>query len=153
MPKLFLLYLHLISFAAYAGAAVAAGHLLKNSRRGDLDKNGRLAWLSAGATTITKVELPFAFLLMFTGLGLMMMSPGFMKALWLHIKLTLVLVAVTLTHLKMFNARRMLRAAQAGQDAEVGARLGRQFVFGMVSLALGLTIVALAVFKPFSIGT
>lgn len=152
MPKLVLLYLHLLSFAAYAGASVAAGNILRNSKRPGLDPAGRLSWLTAGAATITKVELPFAFALILTGLGLMMMTPGFMHAAWLHIKLTLVLIAVVITHLKMFNAKRMVKAAMAGQMDDVAARGQRQFMFGMLSLVLGLSIVAFAVFKPFSIG-
>ena len=70
----------------------------------------------------------------------------------MHMKLTLVLIAVILTHLKMFNAKRMVNAAMAGQSDELMARGKRQFVFGMLSLALGLVIVGLAVFKPFSFG-
>lgn len=152
MPKLLFLYLHIVSFAAYAGSAVAAGNILKNSKRPGLDPAGRLSWLTAGASTITKVELPFAFALILTGVGLLLMTPGFMKAAWMHMKLTLVLIAVILTHLKMFNAKRMVKAAMAGQTDELMARGKRQFVFGMMSLALGLLIVGLAVFKPFSFG-
>jgi hypothetical protein len=79
------------------------------------------------------VELPFAFALILTGVGLLLMTPGFLKAAWMHMKLTLVLIAVILTHLKMFNAKRMVKAAMAGQNDELMARGKRQFVFGMLS--------------------
>lgn len=152
MPKLLFLLFHLVGFAAFAGAAFAQQRFFKLSAAAGLPPAVRDAWERAGATTCARIQLPAIFLSVFSGIGFLLLVPGYLKFGWIHMKLTLVVLLLVVTHLEMFNAKRIARLRVAGNaDADIAARKRRQEMFAVLSLVLFLGVLYLAVFKPFGL--
>ena len=91
--------------------------------------------------------MPGTFAQVVTGIGLVVMDPMALRLGWLHLKLTAVVALLVLSHLEMFNARRLVRARAAKGDAaadEIAARKKRHALFGAIGTVL-VVIVLLAV--------
>lgn len=142
-----LLFVHLVCFATYLGAGFAQLQIMKRSRHlapALRDDHEKLA-----ASIVTKLELPAIMGSVLSGLGFVAMTPGFMKQGWLHGKLLCVLILLVLSHLEMFNARKIVRArAASGEkaDEEIDARKKKHELFGIIG---GLAVAALLVLVTF----
>lgn len=125
-----LLFVHLVCFAAYLAAGFAQQQIMRRSTalapaiRDDQEK------LAAGI--VTKIELPAIMGSIISGIGFVSMTPELMKQGWLHGKLLCVLILLVLSHLEMFNARRIVRAREANKTDEIDGRKKRHAVFGLV---------------------
>lgn len=143
------LLIHLVAFAAYLGAGFAQLQMMKLSARAGASAEVRDSYERLAATIITKIELPAIFLSIGSGIVFIAQNPILMKQGWLHGKLTCVLLLAVLSHLEMFNARKIVRAREAGSagaDAEIAARKSRHGTFGTIG---ALILVALLVLVTF----
>jgi uncharacterized membrane protein len=135
-----LLFVHLVCFAAYLAAGFAQQQIMKRSTalaaaiRDDQEK--------LAASIVTKIELPAIMGSIISGIGFVSMTPELMKQGWLHGKLLCVLILLVLSHLEMFNARRIVRARDANKTDEIDARKKRHALLGLVGTlaAIGLLI-------------
>jgi len=145
------LLLHLACFAAYLGAGFAQLQMMKRSTgaTGELQK----VYEDLAASILVKLELPAIFGSVLTGAFFVAQTPEFMKQGWLHGKLLCVLVLLVLSHLEMFNAKkigRLRREGGATAENEITARKSRHQIFGtigtvaVVVLLVCVTVVRLA---------
>ena len=127
-----LLLVHLVAFAAYLGAGFGQLQMIKLSTRPGTAPATRDAYERIAASVITKIELPAIFTSIASGVVFITQTPALMKQGWLHGKLLCVLLLAVLSHLEMFNARKIGRAREAGGatadevvglGADVGPRL------------------------------
>lgn len=132
--------LHLLGFAAFLGGAFAQQRFMKLSGREGLAPAVRDEYERLSAAIVTKVEVPATFAQVVTGLGFIVEAPGFLHQHWLHGKLTAVVLLLVLSHLEMFNARRLVRARAAGRSEEVAARKKRHGLLGAIGTVLVVAI-------------
>lgn len=144
-----LLFVHLVCFAAYLGAGFGQLRLLKRSTGEGVAPVTRdeLERLCAGV--VTKIELPAIMGSVLTGVVFIAQNPALMKMGWLHGKLTCVLGLLVLSHLEMFNARKIVRARTERGDAaadEIASRKARHGAFGTIGAALVVVLLVLVTF-------
>ena len=142
------LFLHLIAFAAYAGAAFAQQRFVAMSAAEGLAAPVRDAYERLAASIVTMLELPAIFLSVLSGALFLAHDAGYLhQPSWFHPKMACVLVLLVLSHLEMFNARRIVRArAAGGADADIAARKRRHAIFGGIGALLVIVILALVSF-------
>ena len=143
------LLVHLVSFAAYLGAGFAQLQMMKLSTRQDTAPELRNAYERLAATVVTKIELPALMGSILSGIFFIAQTPAWMKQGWLHGKLTCVLLLAVLSHLEMFNARKIVKARAAGGpgvDDEIAKRKKRHATFGAVGTALFVVLLVLVTF-------
>ena len=144
-----LLFVHLVSFAAYLGAGFAQLQLMKRSGASDIPPEVRADRESLAATIVSKIELPAIMCAIASGVGFIAQTPALMKLGWLHGKLLCVLLLLVLSHLEMFNARKIVKARAARGDAaaeEIDARKKRHALYGGIGSLLVLVILILVTF-------
>ena len=144
-----LLLVHLVAFAAYLGAGFGQLQLIKLSARPGTAADQRDAYERIAASVITKIEVPAIFVSMASGIGFIAQNPAFMKQGWLHGKLLCVLLLAVLSHLEMFNARKIVKARAAGgatADAEIAKRKARHSVLGGIGSLLVVALLVLVTF-------
>jgi len=139
-----LLFLHLLSFAAYVGAGFAQVRFLKRSVSAAPAVRDELEQLCA--TTITKIELPAIFGSMVTGAIMVARAPDYLHQGWLHGKLTAVLLLAVLSHLEMFNARKIVNARASGAESEIEGRRKRHATFGAIGSVLVAVVLVMVTF-------
>jgi protoporphyrinogen IX oxidase len=143
-----LILLHLVGFAGYIGAGFAQQQFVTRSARGGLAAAVRDEYERLAATIVTQIELPALFAQVATGVVLIVLAPLWLTQGWLHGKLACVVVLLVLSHLEMFNARRIVKARSARGDAandDIAARKKRHATFGLfgtVSVVILLALVA-----------
>jgi uncharacterized membrane protein len=138
--------LHLLGFAAFVGGGFAQQRLMKLSARDGLAAAVRDEYERLSAAILTKVEVPALFAQVVTGVAFIAEAPGFLHQHWLHAKLTAVVLLLVLSHLEMFNARRLVKARQARGDAakdEIAERKKRHATMGAVGTVLVVAILLL----------
>jgi len=140
------LFLHLIGFAAYLGAGFAQQRFVKASAADGLADAVRDAYERLAAAVVTKIELPAIFVSVLSGVLFIAVTPGLMRQPWLHAKLTAVLLLLVLSHLEMFNARRIVRAREAGATSEIAERKKRHGLFGAIGTVLLLAVLGIVAF-------
>jgi uncharacterized membrane protein len=141
------LFLHLIGFAAYVGASFAQARFMGASKRASIAAQMRDTYEELSASIITRIALPGIFLSFLSGLVLLYERPFWLRTPALHVKLTVVLVLLVLTHFEMFNARKIAKVRNLPGEpasAEIAARKGRQGTFNMIS-TLGVLIILVVV--------
>ncbi|MDB5218556.1 MAG: hypothetical protein JWO86_6483 [Myxococcaceae bacterium] len=149
-----LLLIHLVAFAAYLGAGFGQLQMIKLSARPGTTTDTRDAYERIAATVITRIEVPAIFVSIASGIGFIAQNPAFMKQGWLHGKLLCVLLLAVLSHLEMFNARKIVRARAAGGggkanadvDAEIAKRKARHSVLGGIGSLLVVALLVLVTF-------
>ena len=144
-----LLFVHLVSFAAYLGAGFAQLQLMKRSRASSIPPEVRADREALAAAIVTKIELPAIMGSIASGVGFIAQNPALMKLGWLHGKLLCVLLLVVLSHVEMFNARKIVKARAARGDAaaeEIDARKKRHELLGGIGSLLVLVILVLVTF-------
>ncbi len=143
------LLIHLVCFAAYLGAGFAQLQMMKLSVRPGTPPALRDAYERLAATILSNIELPAILGSIASGIVFITQNAMLMKQGWLHGKLTCVLILVVLSHLEMFNAKKIVRAREAGgtgADEEIARRKVRHGHFGTVGT---LTVVALLILVTF----
>lgn len=141
--------IHLLGFAAFIGAAVAQQYCMFASRNRSLLPAMRDAYERASATVVTKIELPALLAQLFSGVLLVVQTPGYMHLGWMHGKLLAVFLLLLLSHIEMFNARAIARSRQRHGDsaaAEIDKRKARHQQLGGVGTVLVAVVMALVVF-------
>jgi uncharacterized membrane protein len=142
------LFFHLAAFALYTGAAIAQQRLIAASAADGLAAEVRKAYEEFAEGIVSRVELPSIFLAGFSGILFLVDDAGFLKqAAWFHPKMLCVLLLAVLSHLEMFNTRRIVRARFAGKpEAEILARKKRHAVYGWVGAFLLVVVLVLVAF-------
>ncbi len=144
------LLLHLVGFAAYVGAGFTQQRLVAMSAAPGLAPAVRDAWEKLAATVVTKFELPAIFLSIASGILFLVHEPAYLRqAAWFHPKLTCVLLMLVLSHLEMFNARRIVRARASGAadaESDIAARKRRHGIMGSFGALLVAIVLILVCF-------
>jgi uncharacterized membrane protein len=130
----------------YIAAGFAQNQFLQLPARADVAAEIRDAYERLAATIVTKIELPALIGSIVSGIVFVAQSPLFLKQGWLHGKLVCVLVLLVLSHLEMFNARKIVRARQAGAADEIAARKKRHAVLGNIGAFVVVVLLALVTF-------
>jgi putative membrane protein len=144
-----LILLHLVGFAAYIGAGFAQQQFMTRSAREGLGTAVRDEYERLAAAIVTQIELPAIFAQVVTGVVLIALAPLWLSQGWLHGKLTCVVVLLVLSHVEMFNARRIVKARAARGDAaneEIAARKKRHATFGLFGTLAVVIVVGLVAY-------
>jgi len=144
-----LILLHLVGFAGYIGAGFAQQQFVTRSARDGLVAAVRDEYERLAATIVTQIELPALFAQVATGVALIVLAPLWLMQGWLHGKLACVVVLLVLSHLEMFNARRIVKARSARGDAanaEIAGRKKRHATFGLFGTLAVVTLLALVAY-------
>jgi putative membrane protein len=144
-----LILFHLVGFAAYLGAGFAQQQFVTRSTRDGLAAAVRDEYERLAATIVTQIELPALFAQVVTGVVLVVLAPIWLTQGWLHGKLACVAVLLVLSHLEMFNARRIVKARSAGgggAGSEIAARKKRHATFGLFGTLAVVVLVALVAY-------
>ena len=142
-----LIFIHLVGFAAFVGAAFAQQQFVARSTAEGIAADVRDEYELLAAAIVTKIELPALFVQVGVGVCFLLMTPMWLTQGWMHAKLTCVVVLLVLSHLEMFNARRLVRARAARGDAaadEIAARKKRHALTGAIGTVLVLAVLVLA---------
>ena len=144
-----LLFVHLVAFAAYLGSGFAQTQMMKRSAQAGTAAAMRDEYERLVAVIVTNIELPALFASMASGIAFIAQNPALMKQGWLHGKLTVVVLLAVLSHLEMFNARKIVRARASGAasaDEEIAGRKRRHAAFGAVGALLVVVLLVLVTF-------
>jgi protoporphyrinogen IX oxidase len=144
-----LIFVHLVGFAAYIGAGFAQQQFLTRSARDGLGAAVRDEYERLAATIVTQIELPAIFVQVVTGVVFIALAPMWLTQGWLHGKLACVVVLLVLSHLEMFNARRIVKARAArgdGASEEIAARKARHATFGLLGTLAVVILLGLVAF-------
>ncbi len=144
-----LLFVHLLAFAAYLGAGFAQTQMMKLSAKAGIASAVRDEYERLAAVVVTKIEVPAIFASIASGVVFITQNPALMKQGWLHGKLTVVILLAVLSHLEMFNARKIVRARTSGApsaDEEIAGRKSRHGLFGAVGTLLVLALLVSVTF-------
>jgi len=144
-----LLFVHLVAFAAYLGSGFAQTQMMKQSAQPGTAAAIRDEYERLVAVIVTNIELPALFASMASGIAFIAQNPALMKQGWLHGKLTVVVLLAVLSHLEMFNARKIVRARASGAasaDVEIAGRKRRHAAFGAVGALLVVVLLVLVTF-------
>jgi protoporphyrinogen IX oxidase len=144
-----LILLHLVGFAGYVGAGFAQQQFVTRSARGGLAAAVRDEYERLAATIVTQIELPALFAQVATGVVLIVLAPLWLTQGWLHGKLACVVVLLVLSHVEMFNARRIVKARSARGDAandDIAARKKRHATFGLLGTVAVVILLALVAY-------
>jgi putative membrane protein len=141
-----LILLHLVGFAAYLGAGFAQQQFMVRSAGSGLVAAVRDEYERLAASILTSIELPAIFVQVASGIAIVAMAPIWMHQGWLHAKLACVGLLLVLSHLEMFNARKIVRAREARGDGaadEIAARKKRHGQFGLLGTLAVVAVVVL----------
>ena len=144
-----LILLHLVGFAAYLGAGFAQQQFVTRSTRDGLAAAVRDDYERLAATIVTQIELPALFGQVLTGVVLVALAPIWLTQGWLHGKLACVVVLLVLSHVEMFNARRIVKARSdrgEGANEEIAARKKRHATFGLFGTLAVVILVGLVAY-------
>ena len=135
-------FIHFIGLGMAVGAAIAASLMFRQT----LER--------AAADTISKVEIPGVFVAILGGILLVVGHPDVLDpeksgaGPWLHLKLAFVMGALVVAHMRMFNARRLVRSREANDPAsELDPLVANGKRLDSAGLALYLIILFIAVFR------
>ncbi|GIW71576.1 MAG: hypothetical protein KatS3mg102_1118 [Planctomycetota bacterium] len=142
-------FVHLLAFAAYTAAVLAGQVLVRSGRREQSGPAPSEAAARLAAALAARLALPALVLSLMSGLLLLHLVPGYLRAGWLHAKLACVLALLVLAHLAMLNARALARAQAAGDAQALAARGRRHTSYGAAELGLVAAVAALATLRPF----
>jgi protoporphyrinogen IX oxidase len=144
-----LILLHLVGFAAYIGAGFAQQQFVTRSGRDGVAAAVRDEYERLAASIVTKIELPALFGQVVTGILFIAITPQWLTQGWLHGKLACVAVLLVLSHLEMFNARRIVKVRSARGDGaaeEIAARKARHATFGLFGTLAVVILVGLVAY-------
>lgn len=146
-------FFHFAAFAAAVGGALAVQRAVRTSRE---HSAGQRAGLEIAARKLAvSVEISGAFGALIFGIALLVaddfrqLKPATSGAgPWLHLKLTLVMIALVVSHLRMFRLARLVRMRDSGgTEAELDALTKKAMLLGNITLVLYMAIIFVAVFR------
>lgn len=142
------LFLHLIAFAAYVGAGFAQQRFVAMSAADGLAAPVRDAYERLAASIVTMIELPAIMLAVASGVLFLVNNMAYLhQPAWFHPKMLCVFLLLVLSHLEMFNARRIVRMRHAdGAEADIAKRKKRHAIFGGLGSVLVVVILVLVSF-------
>jgi uncharacterized membrane protein len=149
MANKLLILVHLVGFAAYLGAGFAQQQFMKRSAGSGVAQPVRDELERLSATILTRIELPAIFVQVASGIGFIAVTRLWLTQGWLHAKLTCVATLLVLSHLEMFNARRIVKARAERGDAaadEIAGRKRRHALFGALGTVAVVAVVTLVAF-------
>jgi uncharacterized membrane protein len=145
-----LLLIHLVGFAAYLGAGFAQQKFMGRSAQSGVAAAVRDEYERLSAAVITRIELPSLFVQVATGVIFLVLAPVWLTQGWLlHGKLPCVLALLVLSHLEMFNARKIVRARTArgeAASAEIAKRKARHRMLGTIGSVAVVLVIGLVAF-------
>jgi putative membrane protein len=144
-----LLLIHLVGFAAYLGAGFAQQRFMGRSAQSGVAAAVRDEYERLSAAVITRIELPSLFAQVATGVIFLVLAPVWLTQGWLHGKLACVLALLVLSHLEMFNARKIVRARAArgeAANAEIAERKARHRILGTVGGVAVVLVIGLVAY-------
>jgi uncharacterized membrane protein len=144
---------HYFGFIMAVGGSFAAQRVMRLARQHSAAQ--RAGAEAAARAVVVSVELVGAFVALIAGIALLVaddmrqLKPATSGAgPWLHVKLTLVMIALVVAHLRMFRLARLVRGRDAGaSEAECDALAKSALMLGSVDLALYVLIVFVAIFR------
>ena len=145
----FVMFFHLIAFAAYLGAGFAQQQFMKRSAAADISEEIRYEYERLAASIVTKIELPAIMLSVLSGIAFIGILPEFMKQSWLHMKFTIVILLLILSHVEMFNARSIVKIRAKGESnlgTEIATRKTRHATFGAIGSLLVVILLVIVAF-------
>lgn len=143
------LFFHLAAFAFYVGAGFFQQRLMRRSTDESLPETVRYDHEQLVANILTFVELPAIMLSVASGVAFVAMSPALMQQGWLHGKLTCVAILLVLSHIEMFNARKIVKLRASGtanMGSDISARKIKHQTFGLVGTLVLVALLALVSF-------
>lgn len=143
------LFVHLASFAAYLGAGFAQQRFMKMSSEAGLLPALRDNYERLAASIVTKIEVPSSIGSILSGIAFIVAQPGYFRQGWFHGKLTVVVLMLVLSHLEMFNARRIVHARESSGEAasaDIAARKRKHGLFGTLGTVLFVALLVLVTF-------
>jgi putative membrane protein len=144
-----LILIHLVGFAAYLGAGFAQQQFMGRSAATGVGAAVRDEYERLSAAIIAKIELPSLIVQVATGVTFLVLTPAWLTQGWLHGKLACVLALLVLSHLEMFNARKIVKARTARGEAaseEVASRKARHRLFGTLGSAAVVLLICLVAY-------
>jgi putative membrane protein len=144
-----LLLIHLVGFAAYLGAGFAQQKFMGRSAQSGVVAAVRDEYERLSATIITTIELPALLVQVATGVIFLVLTPAWLNQGWLHGKLACVAALLVLSHLEMFNARKIVKArATQGEAASavIARRKARHRMLGTLGTVAVVLVVGLVAF-------
>jgi putative membrane protein len=144
-----LIFIHLVGFAAFLGAAFAQQQFVARSTAQGIAPDVRDEYEQLAAAIVTKIELPALFVQVGVGICFLLMTPMWLTQGWMHAKLTCVLVLLVLSHLEMFNARKIVKARADRGDAaetEIAARKKRHGMLGTIGTLAVVVLIAMVAY-------
>lgn len=145
-----LLFFHLLGFAGAIGGGATQQSLFKRSQNPDLAPSVREHLEQTAFWVLKKIELPSMFVSFLSGLTMLLLHGVYLRAGWMHAKITLVFLLLVLDHVEMFNAKAIVAARTSNQPEElIVARKKRHERFGRIGALLLLSILILVTYRPF----
>jgi protoporphyrinogen IX oxidase len=144
-----LVLIHLVGFASYLGAGFAQHQFMSRSAAGGMAAAVRDEYERLSSAIVTAIELPSLVVQIATGVTFLVLTPAWLTQGWLHAKLGCVLVLLVLSHLEMFNARKIVKARAARGEtasAEVAPRKARHRMFGTLGSAAVVLLICLVAY-------
>jgi uncharacterized membrane protein len=144
-----LLLIHLVGFAAYLGAGFAQQKFMGRSAQSGVVAAVRDEYERLSATIITTIELPALLVQVATGVIFLVLTTAWLNQGWLHGKLACVAALLVLSHLEMFNARKIVKArATQGEAASavIARRKARHRMLGTLGTVAVVLVVGLVAF-------
>ncbi|HSY24641.1 MAG TPA: hypothetical protein VK841_21090 [Polyangiaceae bacterium] len=144
-----LIFIHLVGFAAFLGAAFAQQQFVARSTAQGIAPDVRDEYEQLAAAIVTKIELPALFVQVGVGICFLLMTPMWLTQGWMHAKLTCVVVLLVLSHLEMFNARKIVKARADRGDAaetEIAARKKRHGMLGTIGTLAVVVLIAMVAY-------
>jgi uncharacterized membrane protein len=143
------LLLHLLGLTGFGGGIITQFKLMKASAS-SLPASSRDAVERLMADTVTRLQLPAIFLSVASGVALLILKPALLRNGGMHLKLTLVVILLVLSHLEMFNARRIVRARTSPEEraaAEIDRRMNRHALYARLEAVLTAAILLIVAFQ------
>lgn len=144
--------IHFIGLGMSVGAAIAALVILRSAARADDVQRSGLE--RAVGDLVSKVEIPGIFVAILGGILLVVARPEVFDpersgaGPWLHIKLVFVMGALVVAHLRMFNAKRLVRERAGGAStAALDAMVGKGKRLDWVGVGVYLLLLFLVTFR------
>ena len=144
-----LIFIHLVGFAAYLGAGFAQQQCMGRSIKNGVAAAVRDEYERLSASIVTTIELPSLLVQVATGVTFLVLTPVWLTQGWLHGKLTCVLALLVLSHLEMFNARKIVKARAARGDAasaELADRKARHRLLGTLGSVVVVLLIGLVAY-------
>ncbi len=136
---------HVLGFALFLGSIF--GHIVAGVVGGDVGSPDFLVARKTITAATEALTFPGLGLAIASGLGLAAMTAK--RRAWLYVHATLAVLAALLSAFVVAPAgRAALVAATSGDFEAARAAIMREHVFGSLSVAITLAIVALGVYKP-----